>query len=139
MSISAIAAQLYTIQSRKNLPLSTAINAMVREDLAMRFSVYNLAKIITKSDFIATVAQTAFGSRTPMQKKQDEIERIRAERLFAAKLEVFEVEAIKNSTNRKLKSRIRRSSSVVEVSAWAAALLLSDFNAAEITEVSTSE
>jgi len=74
MSISAIAAQLYTIQSRKNLPLSTAINAMVREDLAMRFSVYNLAKIITKSDFIATVAQTAFGSRTPMQKKQDEVE-----------------------------------------------------------------
>ena len=73
------------------------------------------------------------------QKKQDEIERIRAERLFAAKLEVFEVEAIKNSTNRKLKSRIRRSSSVVEVGAWAAALLLSDFNAAEITEVSTSE
>jgi len=74
MSISSIASQLYTIQSKKNVPLKTAFSMMVREDLAMRFSVYNLAKIITKSDFIASVAQTALGSRTPLQKKQDEQE-----------------------------------------------------------------
>ena len=74
MSISAIAAQLYTIQSKKNVPLKTAFGMMVREDLAMRFSVYNLAKIITKSEFLATVAQTAFGARTPLQRKQDEAE-----------------------------------------------------------------
>lgn len=74
MSISTIAAQLYTIQSKKNVPLKTAFAMLVREDLAMRFSVYNLAKIITKSEFIASVAQTAFGQRTPLQKKQDEME-----------------------------------------------------------------
>lgn len=74
MSISAIAAQLYTIQSKKNVPLKTAFSMMVREDLAMRFSIYNLTKIITKSEFLATVAQTAFGERTPLQKKQDEEE-----------------------------------------------------------------
>jgi len=71
MSISTIAAELYTIQARKNVPLKTAFSMIVREDLAMRFSVYNLARIITKSEFIATVAQTAFGKRTPLQRKQD--------------------------------------------------------------------
>ena len=74
MSISAIASQLYTIQSKRNVPLKTAFSMIVREDLAMRFSVYNLAKIITKSEFIATIAQTAFGKRTPLQKKQDDAE-----------------------------------------------------------------
>lgn len=74
MSLSAIASQLYTIQTRKKIPLSTAFKLMVREDLAMRFSVYNLARIVTKSEFIATVAQAAFGQRTPLQRKQDEQE-----------------------------------------------------------------
>ena len=50
---------------------------MVREDMAMRFSVYNLVKIITKSEFLATVAQTAYGKRTPLQKAQDEEDRKR--------------------------------------------------------------
>ena len=71
MSISTIAAELYTIQAKKNVPLKTAFSMIVREDLAMRFSVYNLTKIITKSEFLATVAQTAFGKRTPIQKQQD--------------------------------------------------------------------
>lgn len=65
------------------------------------------------------------------QKKQEEIDRVKREKLFAAKLEIFEIEAIKNSANRKLKSQIRRASSAVEAQAWAAALLLSDFNAAQ--------
>ena len=50
---------------------------MVREDMAMRFSVYNLVRIITKSEFLATVAQTAYGKRTPLQKMQDEEDRKR--------------------------------------------------------------
>jgi hypothetical protein len=84
MSLSAIASQLYTIQTRKKVPLSTAFKLMAREDLAMRFSVYNLARIITKSEFIATVAQAAFGQRTPLQRKQDEqeIRKEKAEKRF---------------------------------------------------------
>lgn len=74
MSIAAVASQLYTIQQKKNVPLRTAFSMMVREDLAMRFSIYNLTRIITKSEFLATVAQTAFGERTPLQKKQDAAE-----------------------------------------------------------------
>lgn len=50
---------------------------LVREDMAMRFSVYNLVRIVTKSEFLATVAQTAYGKRTPLQKAQDEEERKR--------------------------------------------------------------
>jgi hypothetical protein len=74
MSISTIAAQLYTIQAKKNVPLKTAFSMLVREDLAMRFSVYNLTKLMTKSEFLASVAQTAFGERTPLQRRQDKDE-----------------------------------------------------------------
>ena len=77
MSLASIATNLYTIQSRKNVPLKTAFSMMIREDMAMRFSVYNLVRIITKSEFLATVAQTAYGKRTPLQKMQDEEDRKR--------------------------------------------------------------
>ena len=77
MSLASIATNLYTIQSRKNVPLKTAFSMMIREDMAMRFSVYNLVRIITKSEFLATVAQTAYGKRTPLQKAQDEEDRKR--------------------------------------------------------------
>jgi hypothetical protein len=77
MSLASIATNLYTIQSRKNVPLKTAFSMLVREDMAMRFSVYNLVKIVTKSEFLATVAQTAYGKRTPLQKAQDEEDRKR--------------------------------------------------------------
>lgn len=53
-------------------------------------------------------------------------ERKKQEELFAAKLKIFEIDGIKNSTNRDLKSRIRRSKSDVEAMAWASALLLSE-------------
>lgn len=61
-------------------------------------------------------------------KQQAEKERFIQEKLFAAKLEIFEIEAVKNSTNRTLKSYIRRSKSATEAQAWAAALLLNEFN-----------
>lgn len=80
MSLASIATNLYTIQSKKNVPFKTAFSMMVREDMAMRFSVYNLVRIVTKSEFLATVAQTAYGKRTPMQRMQDEEERKQAER-----------------------------------------------------------
>jgi len=48
------------------------------------------------------------------------------EELFAAKLKIFEVEAVKNSTNRPLKSKIRKSKSDIEAMAWAVALLLEE-------------
>lgn len=56
------------------------------------------------------------------------LDKQKQEELFAVKLEVFEIEAIKNSTNRLLKSKIRKSKSAIEVKAYAAALLLDEHN-----------
>lgn len=75
------------------------------------------------------------------KKKQDEEaakEKKIAEALFEAKLKIFDIEAIKNSSNRKLKSCIRRSKSDVEAMAWAAALLLDVANT-EAVEADTPQ
>ena len=58
--------------------------------------------------------------------EKDEIERIKSDDLFSAKLQAFEIEEIKNSKNRKLKSRIRKAKSIIEVTAFTAALLISE-------------
>ncbi len=48
----------------------------------------------------------------------------RQEELFAVKLQAFETDAVKNATNKVLKSSIRRAKSVFEVYAFTAALIL---------------
>ncbi len=61
------------------------------------------------------------------RKHQEELakqQRKQQEELFAAKLKIFEIDSIKNSDNRQLKSKIRKSKSDVEAMAWASALLL---------------
>lgn len=50
------------------------------------------------------------------------------EELFAIKMKIFEIDQIKASTNRTLKSFIRRSKTDVEAMAYASALLMSEFN-----------
>lgn len=60
------------------------------------------------------------------EKKQRDVEHARArklEELFNYKLEIFETEEIKDSKNRKLKAKIRRAKSKVEVNLWAMKLL----------------
>lgn len=60
------------------------------------------------------------------EKKQREEEHARArklEELFNYKLEVFETEEIKSSKNRKLKAKLRRAKSKVEVNLWALKIL----------------
>ena len=56
--------------------------------------------------------------------EKDEIERIKSDALFDAKLEAFEIADIKNSKNRTFKSRIRKSKSIMEVTALTAALII---------------
>jgi hypothetical protein len=75
MSLQSIATQLYTLQSRKKMPLKSAISMMAKEELAARFSVYNLTRIVTRSTLLATVAHQTFGKGTPEQQKQAEEER----------------------------------------------------------------
>ena len=75
MSIASVAQDLYTIQSKKNVSLKTAASILLREELAARFSVYNIVKIVTKSSLLATIAQAKYGKPTPEQKKQQEEEK----------------------------------------------------------------
>jgi len=68
------------------------------------------------------------------EKKQRDEEHARArklEDLFNYKMEIFETEEIKNSKNRKLKAKIRRAKSKVEVNLWAMKLLESELEVAE--------
>jgi hypothetical protein len=80
---------------------------------------------------IAKVTATQEAEKQRLQAIED---RKKQEELFAVKLQVFEIDVIKNSTNRKLKSQIRKSKSAIEVQAWAAALLMSEFNTPTATE-----
>lgn len=75
MSIASVAQDLYTIQSKKNVSFKTAASILLREELAARFSVYNIVKIVTKSSLLATIAQAKYGKPTPEQKKQQEEEK----------------------------------------------------------------
>lgn len=79
---------------------------------------------------IAKVTATQEAEKQRLQAIED---RKKQEELFAVKLQVFEIDAIKNSTNRKLKSQIRKSKSAIEAQAWAGALLLSEYNAEQTT------
>jgi len=68
------------------------------------------------------------------EKKQREIEHAKArklEKLFEYKLEAFEVEEIKSSKNRQLKSKLRRAKSKVEVDLYAMMILMEELKKQE--------
>lgn len=54
-------------------------------------------------------------------------EKAQQEALFAAKLKAFEIDDILTSENREMKSKIRRASSEFEVTAYASALLILEY------------
>lgn len=58
--------------------------------------------------------------------EKEQIERMKADALFSAKLEAFEIEEIKKSKNRELKSKIRKAKTIFEVTAYSAALILKE-------------
>tara|TARA_R110002072_G_scaffold269348_1_gene428654 strand:+ start:1097 stop:1549 length:453 start_codon:yes stop_codon:yes gene_type:complete len=63
------------------------------------------------------------------KRQQSESDQARKlEYLFNAKLEVFEIDAIKNSTNRKLKSKIRKSKNIYEMQAFLGLLVQEEYN-----------
>ena len=60
------------------------------------------------------------------RKERDQAHKL--EQLFNAKLEVFEIESIKNSSNRKLKSKIRKARSIFEMQAFLTMLIQEEYN-----------
>ena len=66
-----------------------------------------------------------------IKRQEEKNESKRLEELFNVKLQTFEIPEIKESTNRKLKSKIRKSKNVVELNAYATILLMESMNEAE--------
>lgn len=83
-----------------------------------------------------TLAAMQKQSREQAEKKaREEADKIRKQNeiLFDAKLQAFEVDVIKNSSDRKTKAKIRRAKSLIEINAYATKIIL-DAAAAESTE-----
>lgn len=64
-----------------------------------------------------------------IKKQQEKNEAKRLEDLFNFKLQTFEIPEIKESTNRKLKAKIRKAKNVIEMNAYATILLMESINA----------
>ena len=64
--------------------------------------------------------------RQRMERSKVDQQRRKDETLFEAKLEAFEVAIIKNSTNKSLKTKIRRSKSALEVLAYSTMLIIQE-------------
>ena len=62
-----------------------------------------------------------------LQRKETEAVRAKQEQLFGAKLQAFELDKVKESTNVPLKRLIRKAKSPLEVTAYTTILLLDDF------------
>ena len=66
--------------------------------------------------------------------------RMQQEQLFAAKLDAFEIDVIKNSKNRELKSKIRKAKNIMEVTAYTVMLLQQEeANTAIVEEAVSAE
>ena len=66
--------------------------------------------------------------------------RMQQEQLFAAKLDAFEIDLIKSSKNRDLKSKIRKAKNIMEVTAYTVILLqLEEANTAIVREAVDAE
>ena len=63
-----------------------------------------------------------------IQREKEHAKARKLEKLFNYKLEAFEVEDIKNSTNRKLKGKLRRAKSRIEVDMWSIMILQEQLN-----------
>lgn len=66
-----------------------------------------------------------------LKRQQERNEAKRLEDLFNYKLQTFEIPEIKNSTNRKMKAKIRKAKNVVEMQAYATILLMEIMNESE--------
>ena len=72
------------------------------------------------------------------RKKEEERHR-NLETIFNKKLKAFEVDAIKNSTNRELKAKLRRATNEFELNAYAVMLIMESYNESKSSEEETNE
>ena len=58
------------------------------------------------------------------RQKEEEAEKNKTLSIFDAKLQAFEIEEIKNSQNKKLRSKLRKAKSIIEINAVATMIML---------------
>lgn len=84
-----------------------------------------------------TANTTERAERKQDQRKKEEQEKNEKERaqalhrLFEAKIQAFEIDTIKNSTNRVLKSKLRKAQNLIEVNVYSMMIIMEDINNAE--------
>ena len=108
--------------TQKDLDEKTRLAAMTPEEI-------EADKILKEEESLAR-------HRARQEEEKEQEARQKNEILFQVKLDSFDIEEIKNSTNRELKSRIRKAKSIIEVQALTAVLLMKELDSVkpEVTE-----
>tara|TARA_B100002019_G_scaffold102691_1_gene88459 strand:+ start:1506 stop:1922 length:417 start_codon:yes stop_codon:yes gene_type:complete len=108
----------------ENGPIQTAAVTQTKEgnpDWEEIFDNFTPEQIDKLTKNVLAEAREEHEKRKQMQR--DDVERMKVDALFQAKLDTFEIDIIKNSKNRQLKSRIRKAKTLIEVTAFASALI----------------
>ena len=108
----------------ENGPIQTAAVTQTKEgnpDWEEIFDNFTPEQIDKLTKNVLAEAREEHEKRKQLQR--DDVERMKVDALFQAKLDTFEIDIIKNSKNRQLKSRIRKAKTLIEVTAFASALI----------------
>ena len=76
---------------------------------------------------------------TREMEEQRRIDNMRREALFIAKSDAFEIELVRNSTNTQLKSRLRKATSIIEVTVLASLIAAETYNIQKVADAETTE
>ena len=112
----------------ENGPIQTAAVSQTKEgnpDWQEIFTKFTTEEIDELTKGALAEAREEHEKRKQMER--DDIERMKVDALFQAKLDAFEIDIIKNSKNRKLKSRIRKAKTLIELTAFASALITLEY------------
>lgn len=104
-------------------------------------SMHDMASIDKVTEEQNTVQQ----QNQQQDQQKNEAQRLEEERrhhtqkLFEAKIEAFEIPEIRNSSNRVLRSRLRKAAGIIEVTAVAALILQEELNTVETKTANTTK
>ena len=91
------------------------------QDLLNTFSLQDIDESTKKLD-----EELEEKKRMIEEGQKDAEQRREGDLIFNAKLAIFEIDEVKNSKNRTLKSKIRKSKSVIEAQAYASVLIMKE-------------
>lgn len=116
----------------------TVLEASVMETEEGNPDWKEIFETFTTEDIDATTnrlqEERAEGEAKKEQELKDKEERRKTDMLFAMKLEAFEIPEIRNSKNRELKAKIRKSQTPIEIQAYTTILLQRELEALNESE-----